>query len=634
MSDNHIMIALRNILVTLYTTTTPQPPPTTEGGNSGTTATTNASTAATTTAPSTVAAAAAAAPTPLPQLQIWPSQQMVLQRRNIYYYTRDVIVTGNTNTIQSILQYLSSQKHSGSSSTGVISSPDRMDIPRKQQLHQSPHDTNVTATTTTTTTTAWYRMAVECSDLYGRKLVELEHLRSNDHPSAVSLSKGGTQSTDPKDSSTPPRTYEVMVSQLPMHNYQNYIRSSSHSNSHNPPTKNVTVRLSAALSSTERIEFDTNAAYQIALALDDLYHIPSGLRLHDLLNDPSICHEQLWSYQSSDKLDFIIAYLRRVHLFSYYNGCCFVNHSLCDVATGKNAVSTIHVRMKNADTFLQDQQQQNDQGVVMGIPVNTTTMDTPTPPKKKDLLVQRLDDAITKALHEYCGITEPGDTYHSTTTYDNNNPTTIAAENQAELVQDAKAIQEAQDAVQQQWLSKHANVVTPDGRARCSSFLNCGKLFKDSTFLCKHLLKKHSEHLYAEQATCHDEFIKKTWEKASIRPIPDILVDCGSIFGTVACPVIGATPICIDPEPELWRVELERRQRAEEMRIQRSEMRNQQQQDQFHQQQSRPPPRVNNFIDVDDMKVEKVAISFDDVIVPDVVTAAAVINKKKKRKLL
>ena len=496
---------------------------------------------------------------------------------------------------------------------------------------------------------------MECTDLYGRDPTEIPKPKDTTTETVVDTpTTSTTTTTTDKDAITKQedaniRTHVVLISLLPLHNGHNWNNNNKNSSNHHrnsnnnavttksPTTKNVTVRLSAALSSTERIEYDTYAAYQIAMALDDLYHIPEGYRIHDLLND---CDERVWSYQSSDKLDFIIAYLRRVHLFSYYNGCCFVNHSLCDVATGKHAVSTIHVRMKNADAFIQEQQQ-NDPSSSMD------HTDTPVAPRK-DLLVQRLDDAIAKALHEYCGITEPGDTYHNAATRGDHPPMTIAAERQAQLEQEAKGIQDAQDVVQQQWLVEHAGRVDPDGRARCSSFLNCGKLFKDSTFLCKHLLKKHSEHLHAEQAKCHDAFMMKAWESVSERPVPYILVDCGKQFGTVPCPVVGTIPTCIDPEPKLWSDYLERRQRLEDMELRRLEQRNQNKHQHQQQQSSvdehpykpmsqppqRPPPRVNNFVDVDDMKVEKVEVSFDNVVVPDVASTMAITNKKKKRKLL
>ncbi len=574
MSDAHILIAFRKVFASVLS-------PDQKENATDPTSTVDANATATTPPPT------------LPQLQIWPSQQMILQKGNIYHYARDVVVTGTSEAIDLIWQYFALlEKNAGSTNH------DRTDIPRKHSTTTNASNTANNDNTTTTTTT--YRMEVECTDLYGRKPAELEHLRKPDDP--------------PVDETL--RTHPVWVSRLSRH--------------HDPKststgTKSVTVRLSAALSSTERMDYDTHVAHQIATALDDVYQVPTGYRLRDLLLDASICHDRLWTHQASDQLDFVIAYLRRVHLFSYYNGCCFVNHSVCDVVTGKNAVSTIHVRMKNADTFLQD----------LTAPPNdpeAATDDSATNVPKKDLLVQRLDDAIAKALHEYCGITEPGDTYNS-----HQPPMTIAAERQAQLVRDVTAIQEAQDEVQQQWLSEHADMVDPDGRARCSKFLNCGKLFKERSFLCKHLLKKHSEHLHAEQAKCHDAFMMKAWDAASVRPVPDILVDCGKLFGTVACKVIGTVPTCIDPEPELWRHHEERRQRAEEMSARRAEMRNQQQPpplDQSHTSQQPPRPHVPNFVDVDDMKVEKVEISFDNIIVPDVATTLAVTNKKKKRKLL
>ena len=578
MSDAHILIAFRKIFESVLS---PDQKDNATTDPTSTVADANATTAQTTTT--------ASAPLPtLPQLQIWPSQQMILQKGNIYHYARDVVVTGTSEAMDMIFQYFAQLEKNATHH-------DRTDIPRKQHSTTNNHHHHNNTTTTT------YRMEVECTDLYGRKPAELQqHLRKPDDP--------------PIDETL--RTHPVWVSRLSRH---------PDSKSSSSTSKCVTVRLSAALSSTERIEYDTYAAQQIATALDDIYEIPTGYRLRDLLEDASICHDQLWTYQASDQLDFVIAYLRRVHLFSYYNGCCFVNHSVCDVVTGKNAVSTIHVRMKNADTFLQD----------LTAPPNdpeAVTDHSATNVPKKDLLVQRLDDAIAKALHEYCGITEPGDTYNS-----NPPPMTIAAERQAQLVRDVTAIQETQDEVQQQWLSEYSGMVDPDGRARCSKFVNCGKLFKERSFLCKHLLKKHSEHLHAEQAKCHDAFMMKAWDAASERPVPDILVDCGKLFGTVACKVSGTIPTCIDPEPELWRQHEERRQRAEEMSARRAEMRNQQQQQPplDHSHASQPPrPHVPKFVDVDDMKVEKVEISFDNIIVPDVATTLAVTNKKKKRKLL
>jgi len=147
--------------------------------------------------------------------------------------------------------------------------------------------------------------------------------------------------------------------------------------------------------------------------------------------------------------------------------------------------------------------------------------------------------------------------------------------------------------------------------------------------LRKHLLKKHSEYLRAEVAKCHDAFMMQAWEKEEIRPVPQVLVDCGSNFGLQPSPVVGAVPMADDPEPELWRKEEERRKRLEE----KEEMRHRRR---THShgggEDGGPPPlrrNVNAFVDVDDMKEEKVELKFDNVEIP--VEAP---KKKKRKKLL
>jgi hypothetical protein len=162
-----------------------------------------------------------------------------------------------------------------------------------------------------------------------------------------------------------------------------------------------------------------------------------------------------------------------------------------------------------------------------------------------------------------------------------------------------------------------------DGRARCG-YPFCRKLFKDGSFLKKHLFKKHSEYLRAEVAKCHDAFMMRAWEEEAVRPIPQIWVDCGSNFGLQPSTVVGAIPMGEDPEPELWRKEEERRKRLEE----KEEMRNRRRDEQM-QQPHMPRRAPSTFVDVDDMKEEKVELKFDTVDIP--VEAP---KKKKRKKLL
>jgi hypothetical protein len=161
------------------------------------------------------------------------------------------------------------------------------------------------------------------------------------------------------------------------------------------------------------------------------------------------------------------------------------------------------------------------------------------------------------------------------------------------------------------------------------------------TFLEKHLKKKHSEFLKSEVAKCHDTYMMKAWDSEEVRPAPSILVDCGSNFGLVPSPVLGAaTPMAADPETELWQKEEERRKRLEEQEAQRDSHRhghhshrhrhNSEGGDGEGMSSAPPPPRRSNFVDVDDMKEEKVEISFGNVDVP----VQPPKKKKRKKKLL
>lgn len=359
--------------------------------------------------------------------------------------------------------------------------------------------------------------------------------------------------------------------------------------------------LSAALSSKSRIARDKKAAILMARALDVNKQIPTECRLDELL-------ESLTDQPEEDVLDVAIAYLRRVHLFSFYNGCSMAD-GLAEVWTGKHASSTIHLRLQNADDLLaetapppamemaeepktekggDDKDKANEQ--------DDSAAHEPPPPPPKDLLVQRLDDSIAKALED-CNdwINAGGDLV-------------VDAETDAA----ALAIVEAEQALVDTWMQNHA-LLDDDQRARCS-FHFCHKLFKDSSFLYKHLLKKHGEFLLAEQAKCHDEAMMQAWDAEEHRPVPEILMDCGANFGLVAVAVFGREPDCVDPEPGLWQKEEERRQREADQRQRRDELR----------QQARKES-AQAFVDVDDMKEEKVELSFENVAVP-------VLNKKKKKK--
>lgn len=431
-----------------------------------------------------------------------------------------------------------------------------------------------------------WQLDVECRDAYGRA--------DYDHDG-----KGGAP---PDGLAVPPRKEVVIVSTQ-------------------GPRLDVKT-LSASLSTKERIPRDREAATTIARALDTAWKIPEAHRLDKLLDRLDLTEPEV-------VLDVAIAYLRRVHIFSFYNGCARAR-CVGDVWMGRHPAATVHLRLENADELLaQDQpgapepeteppaegnvKQAEETGEKETNPsaevgsADAVAAKDPVP-DTKDMLVKRLDDSIDRALQECAVWLGEG----------------LCDE---KLLESAETIAEAEQEAERGWLKNHS--VDDDGRARCS-FHFCRKLFKDRSFLHKHLLKKHKEYLHAEQAKVHDSYMMQAWDEEESRIVPMILVDCGQKFGLRPGRVTGVEPTCEDPEPTLWKIEEERmaieaanRQRKAELRAQRWEVR-------AEQGDTGPAPRPSSgFVDVDDMPEEKVEMSFENVAVPTVPK-----KKKKKRKLL
>ncbi|KAG7348382.1 protein of unknown function DUF3546 containing protein [Nitzschia inconspicua] len=470
--------------------------------------------------------------------------------------TRSAYLFAPDDVRKEIIQKLNHMDRGGPSTAPT----DGSHVPRKE-------DTHIPKT---------LELVVECSDAYGRSEVD------ND-------GKGGQPD---EHAGVPLRKASVWISTKSI-------------------TPNVQV-LSAALSSKTRINQDQQSAYKLAMAYDARRGIPPECRLEKILQQAvpkianlDVCSQDMPSPQDiEDALDVTIAYLRRVHLLSFYNACTVADR-VAEVLDGNHAASTIHLRLANADEILEPKE--NEAPVV-------------------DLLVQRLDDSIQKSLDESSGWEASGA------------QVVVDAETDAQ----AKEIEHQEGNVENGWIRDHS-MIDQDGRARCS-FHFCRKLFKDSTFLSKHLMKKHSEFLRAEIAKCHDGYMMKAWDAQEQRPVPPILVDCGHRFGLKPSPVLGSSnPLAADPEPELWRREQERQEMAEkeaEARRERYEK------SRRHHHENTAPSldgplsedrgqvvrhrEKTNFVDVDDMKEEKVEMAFDSVEIP----VQPPTKKKKKRKLL
>ena len=448
---------------------------------------------------------------------------------------------------------------------------------------------------------------VECTDPYGRYDVDVDGKGGG-----PSKAEGGGPEDEP--GKLPVRRATVFVATVSLADEQ------------------PVLVLSAAVSSATRIGRDGAAAITIARAFDVAAAIPRGMRLDELLEllFPSgtgaleVGGRQ--QQEAEDILDVSIAYLRRVHLFSFYNGCTSAP-SFGNVLAGRHAAGTIHTRLAGADAILKEAAEDADNMPVEAQDLSNEGKETDIagvmpPVASKDLLVRRLDESIARALDE------------STSSVIATTCQECPVDEETNAL--ATEIEAAEEAAKPNWFANH--FIDDDGRARCS-FESCRKLFKDQKFLDKHLSKKHSEHLRAELAKCHDKYMMKRWDAENERPVPPVLVDCGSRFGLVPSAVLGAEkPAAADPEPDLWEKEEERMRRNSEEEERRRERRaaaeasgGDYDMDAGDRGAKRPRSTSAAFVDVDEMKDEKVELSFD---AADIQPPKKKKKKKKRKSLL
>ena len=462
-------------------------------------------------------------------------------------------------------------------------------------------------------------LSVECSDPYGRYDIDADGKGGAPVPKAGSADEVvGIDSIGDAGAQAP---------RIPIRRVSVFVSSSS------PLESQTSTVLSAAVSSLTRIEDDKQAAITIARKLDEMKDIPQEARLESVLRK-LFDSEIQYSNPSEDMLDVAIAYLRRVHIFTFYNGCTSAM-TAADCLAGNHPTSVIHLRLKGADEILQKAKEEHadmyddlpigdgksDEAAKDGV------MEETKPDEPKDMLVMRLDDSIAKALAHLPSDIDIGSPFIVNETVD-----AVASE-----------IESLEVKAKKEWIDSHA-MVDGDGRARCS-FHFCRKLFKDESFLKKHLMKKHGEYLTAEMAKSHDSYMMKWWDQEICRPVPQILVDCGSKLGLISEAVIGdAEPCVVDPEPELWREEQEKIRQVEEeeqrYREQRAAAAEVTERNRRHSEGGdgdiggggggEKNFGHSNFVDVDDMKDEKVQLSFIDV---DVAPPPKK-KKRKKKKLL
>jgi hypothetical protein len=206
--------------------------------------------------------------------------------------------------------------------------------------------------------------------------------------------------------------------------------------------------LSAAVSSRERIKKDRDSVTTLASTLDEVREITRGNRLADLLRLLFPSEVEWAAVDDEDVLDVSIAYLRRVHLFSFYNGCIMAK-SVGSVLTYSHPVGTIHLRLRNADEILKKMAEERGRAIIEGGAEAMEEGDASgnNAGVATDMLVMRLNDSIAKALEYVRKMGERG-------------PGCLIDE---ETDAAARQIESAERQTKIAWLDKHG-MIDEDGR--------------------------------------------------------------------------------------------------------------------------------------------------------------------------
>ena len=92
------------------------------------------------------------------------------------------------------------------------------------------------------------------------------------------------------------------------------------------------------------MERDQSTVVELARGLDEVLKITMGNQLDDLLRVLYPTEEEWNAMDDEDVLDVSIAYLCRVHLFSFYTGCVMAE-SVGSVLAYGHPAGTIHLRL-------------------------------------------------------------------------------------------------------------------------------------------------------------------------------------------------------------------------------------------------------------------------------------------------
>ncbi len=243
---------------------------------------------------------------------------------------------------------------------------------------------------------------------------------------------------------------------------------------------------------------------ELALALDK----EKGLEaegLQTLLDTPAVKAE-LGRRNLSFRLDVILAYLRRVHLLSYYGGDEFKDEGDLLFSAPQVCKRVEPYKPAPADKKKEAQVAETEPEGEAGSKADSQEQTPAADAAKWSDWTTRMDEKVAKLL----AALRSGEA----------RPEAVGLEGAV------KAQQEAEEKAKQKWLLESMSN-EDEGRWRCAAE-GCTKLFKSSDFLQKHLLLKHGQGLEEALRAIRQELVRQAFDADHDKPLPPVQVDKGS----------------------------------------------------------------------------------------------------------
>eukprot|EP01033_Poteriospumella_lacustris_P009375 gene9375-6716_t len=341
--------------------------------------------------------------------------------------------------------------------------------------------------------------------------------------------------------------------------------------------RSSTAPLPEYLGFSVRMKEDIRRAILLAKLLDEEREIPVENRVGSILREDTVVQSVK---RMSDHMDLLIAYLRRVHYVAFYSARRFRDEAhmllmspcvayrskpFALVGEGDNAEGTVYSIPAEADelttTDLQDiapvTHSAEEEAVLAAAEAQNEAASAPTNAEEEE--TKDTEATITEESEEKAVATEVSTAVVPAATAGETNSVgvrvngrfIVTADRKMESLirdlrnrirtrraqsgglvdeEDAKKLEALQEITFEKFVRENSSIEANE-KCRCL-YMNCGKLFQNSTFIVKHFRLKHPGAADAVLLADAEPFMRRRFDDEDIsqRPLPPIEVDFNNRF--------------------------------------------------------------------------------------------------------